>query len=230
MIMEEIIVMLNNITKKYGGTTAVNNCSLELKKNQIYGLAGKNGAGKTTIMRIIAGLCIATKGEAKVAAERIGTLIEAPALNGDMTAKENLRFYSMLCGGKGEFLSDDELLELVGLTEVKRKKVKNFSLGMKQRLGIAAALVGNPEFLMLDEPVNGLDPLGVIEIRKLIKRLNREYGMTVLISSHNLPELYQTADQYIIIDKGTVKKEISQAELEKESFNSLEEYFLSVIG
>lgn len=227
--MSEKMIELVDITKKYRKTAVLKNCSLILEKGKIYGLVGKNGAGKTTMMRMIAGLSIPTAGSIKKASENIGTMIEAPALNGSMTAKENLKFYRMLSKEKCTTFSDEELLELVGLTNVEKKKVKDFSLGMRQRLGIAAALLGNPDFLMLDEPVNGLDPIGVIEIRKLIKKLNEERNMTILISSHNLAELFQTATDYIIIDKGVVRKEISQEQLEKENNGNLEEYFLSVI-
>lgn len=227
--MEEIMVHLEAVTKKYKETLAVNNCNLKLKKGKIYGLAGKNGAGKTTMMRMIAGLSIPTSGTVTLLSKKIGTLIEAPSLNGSMTAKENLNFYRMLCEDKNASFSNEELLELVGLTDTKRKKVRDFSLGMRQRLGIAAALLGKPDFLMLDEPVNGLDPVGVIEIRNLIKMLNEKYQITILISSHNLQELYQTATDYIIMDKGVVKKELTQEQLDKENHKSLEEYFLSVI-
>ena len=223
------MVQLKNVTKNYKKTAAVAECSLTLEQGRIYGLVGKNGAGKTTMMRMIAGLSIPSDGEITVATNRIGTLIEAPSLNGSMTAVENLKFYRMLCGENGQNIEDGELLSMVGLENVGKKKVKDFSLGMRQRLGIAIALLGNPEFVMLDEPVNGLDPVGVVEIRKLIKKLNEERGMTILISSHNLPELYQTATDFIIIDKGSVKKEITQEELEKVQKESLEEYFLEII-
>ena len=205
--MAECMITLENVTKKYGKATAVKQCNLKLEKGKLYGLVGKNGAGKTTIMRMIAGLSIPTEGNIVSYAKKIGTLIEAPGLNGSMTGKENLKFYRMLCKEKSFFASDDELLELVGLKNVEKKKVKDYSLGMRQRLGIAIALLGNPEFIMLDEPVNGLDPIGVIEIRNLIKKLNQEKKITILISSHNLPELYQTVTDFIIIDEGTVKQE-----------------------
>lgn len=226
--MAEAIINLHSITKKYRDCTAVKECSLTLERGKIYGLVGKNGAGKTTIMRMIAGLSLPDSGQIEVFGT-IGTLIEAPSLNGSMTAKENLRFYRMLSDKEGCYETDEELLALVGLSDIKRRKVKDYSLGMRQRLGIAVALLAKPEFVMLDEPVNGLDPIGVVEIRKLIKKLSEE-GMTFLVSSHNLPELYQTATDYIIIDKGMVKKEISHKELEREQHESLEEYFLSVIG
>lgn len=236
--MAEAIIHLRNITKKYRDCTAVRECTLTLERGKIYGLVGKNGAGKTTIMRMIAGLSLPDSGRIELFGKpagsgkggKIGTLIEAPSLNGSMTAKENLRFYRMLSDKKECYESDEELLTLVGLSDIKRRRVKDYSLGMRQRLGIAVALFTKPEFVMLDEPVNGLDPIGVVEIRKLIKKLSEEEGMTFLISSHNLPELYQTATDYIIIDKGAVKKEISQEELERERHESLEEYFLSVIG
>jgi len=227
--MAEKMISLKNVTKNYGRTEVLKACNLELTKGNIYGLVGKNGAGKTTMMRLIAGLAIPTSGTIDISSPNIGTLIEAPALNLSMSAKENLKFYRMLSTGENTGFSDEELLDLVGLKNVGKKKAKDFSLGMRQRLGIAVALLGNPDFLMLDEPVNGLDPIGVIEIRNLVKELNEKYGMTILISSHNLAELYQTATDYIIIDNGVVKKEISQGQLEKENNGNLEEYFLSVI-
>ncbi|MBQ7780734.1 MAG: ATP-binding cassette domain-containing protein [Lachnospiraceae bacterium] len=226
--MEEILVKLEQVTKKYGKKAALDNCSLELKKGKIYGLVGRNGAGKTTMMRIIGGLLPVTSGQVTSKTD-IGMLIEAPGVVGSMTARENLHFYGML-SGNADAERETELLELVGLEDDKKKKVKNYSLGMRQRLGIAIALLNHPGFVMLDEPINGLDPIGVVEIRKLITRLNEEFGMTVLISSHNLAELYQTATDYIIIDKGVIKKEISQEALEAENNESLETYFLQVIG
>lgn len=228
--MSENIISIENVTKRYKSVAAVNQCSLRLKKGGLYGLIGKNGAGKTTIMRMIAGLSLPTEGQIEVKCRRMGTLIEAPGVNGSMTGKQNLKFYRMLSGNTDFFASDEELLQMVGLENVGKKKVKDYSLGMRQRLGIAIALLGSPDFLMLDEPVNGLDPIGVVEIRNLIRRLNNEYGITVLISSHNLPELYQTVTDFIIIDKGRIKKEITHEQLEAESSGSLEDYFLSVIG
>ncbi len=223
------IVQLTDITKKYRGAYALKQCNLELERGKIYGLVGKNGAGKTTMMRVIAGLSVPTSGTVEKATEHMGTLIETPALNGNMTIRENLNFYRKIYGKEEDTYSDEELLGMVGLEDTGKKKVKDFSLGMRQRLGIAVALIGKPEFLMLDEPVNGLDPIGVVEIRNLVKELSSKQGMTILISSHNLSELYQTATDYIIIDNGVIKKEISQEELEKKNISSLEEYFLSII-
>lgn len=224
---DRVVVSLCNVTKKYKKCAAIDNMNLRIERGKIYGLVGKNGAGKTTMMRLISGLSVPTKGEIKINTKRMRTLIEAPGLNMSMTAKENLKFYRLLYQTGEESLSDDELLEMVGLENVD-KKTKDFSLGMKQRLGIAVALVGNPDFVMLDEPVNGLDPVGVVEIRNLIKKLNQENQITFLVSSHNLPELYQTATDFIIIDKGRIKKEVTQDELEEHE-QSLEEYFLNII-
>lgn len=240
--MGEKLVELKNVTKKYKNTVAVNEVSLTLEKGKIYGLVGKNGAGKTTIMRMIMGLSIPTSGAVNVSVNGMGTLIEAPALNEGMSASENIRFYSMLSknslsansqakasnAGKTPYTAD-QLLKIVGLENTGKKKVKDFSLGMRQRLGIAIALVDKPDFVMLDEPINGLDPIGVVEIRKLIKELNEKENITFLISSHNLPELYNTATEFIIIDNGKMKKQISAEQLENEKNENLEEYFLSVI-
>ncbi|BCN28910.1 ABC transporter ATP-binding protein [Anaeromicropila herbilytica] len=223
--MKEYVLKTENLTKVYKNFTALNDLSLGLEKGKIYGLIGKNGAGKTTFMRIIAGLSYPTSGTIELFGKtslkeynqelcRVGSLIEYPSLNGKMTAKENLKVHRIMRGIPNDEL-DEELLVLVGLGEVGTKKVKNFSLGMRQRLGIAIALISNPELLILDEPVNGLDPVGVVEIRNLIKSLCEERNITVLISSHNLPELYQTATDYIIIDQGNVKQCLTLAELEE---------------
>lgn len=229
----ETVAELQNVTKQYRRCMALNHCTLKIKRGRIYGLVGKNGAGKTTMMRLIAGLSIPTEGqvlfESRQDTKKIGLLIENPRLNDGMTARENLWFYRMLAGCPRSAGEDDALLELVGLGGTGRKKVRDFSLGMRQRLGIAAAILGRPVFLMLDEPVNGLDPVGVVEIRKLIKRLYTEYGMTILISSHNLPELFQTATDYIILDRGAVQKEITHEALKQAAGENPEAYFLRVI-
>lgn len=223
--MEKCILQTDHLTKSYKKYKALENISISLKEGKIYGLIGKNGAGKTTLMRIISGLSFPTSGsvtlfgssdynEYQKELRRIGTLIECPAMERKLTAKDNLKIHRTIRGIPDTNL-DQELLELVGLNDVGRKKVKDFSLGMKQRLGIAIALLASPELLILDEPTNGLDPVGVVEIRKLIKRLSEERKITILISSHNLPELYQTATDYIIIDKGIVKQELTLEELEE---------------
>lgn len=228
--MEENLITLKNVNKKYRKVCALQDVNLTLKKGKIYGLVGKNGAGKTTMMRIIAGLAYPSDGGVEVLFKRCGMLIEAPGLNGDMSAGQNLKFYRMLYSDEErDGQTDEDILDMVGLKDTGKKKVKDFSLGMRQRLGIAVALLANPDFVMLDEPVNGLDPVGVVEIRKLIHKLNEERGMTILISSHNLPELYQTATDYIILDKGRIRKEVTQEQLEKEAEGNLEEYFLKCI-
>ncbi len=227
--MADNMVTLRNVTKKYGKYNALTNINISLERGKIYGLIGKNGAGKTTMMRIIAGLSFLSGGEAEVNAKKIGTLIEAPSLNMNMTAKQNIKFYRMLTGEEDD-TTDEDILTMVGLEDTGKRKVKDFSLGMRQRLGIAIALLGKPDFIMLDEPVNGLDPVGVVEIRKMIKKLNEDMGTTILISSHNLAELDKTATDFIIVDKGNIKKIVNQSQLDKEAAGNLEEYFLSVIG
>ncbi len=218
------IVKTEGITKKYGRATVLNNVSITLERGRIYGLIGVNGAGKTTLMRQILGLSVPTSGDIEIFGKRggqisdersrIGCLIEAPGLVLNLTAKQNLHLHRIMHGIAGGDI-EDRLLETVGLSNTGKKKAKNFSLGMKQRLGVAIALLTNPELVILDEPINGLDPIGVVEIRELIKRLCHEHGMTILISSHNLPELYQCATDYIIIDRGEIKQEISLEELEE---------------
>lgn len=223
--MEKSILKTEHLTKTYKKCTALEDVSIRINEGRIYGLIGKNGAGKTTLMRIIAGLSFPTSGSVELFGHsdyskyqkelrRIGTLIEYPSMERKLTAKDNLIIHRTMRGIPDDKL-DSELLELVGLKDVGKKKVKDFSLGMRQRLGIAIALIANPELLILDEPANGLDPVGVVEIRNLIKKLSEERNTTVLISSHNLPELYQTATDYIIIDKGTVKQELTLDELEE---------------
>lgn len=223
--MKKYVLNAENVTKNFGRFTALNNVSVKLEEGRIYGLIGQNGAGKTTFMRMIAGLSFPSSGtielfghskrsEFENQLKRIGCLIEYPSLNGNMTAKENMKLHRIIRGIPNEEI-EDELLETVGLKDTGKKKAKDFSLGMRQRLGIAIALIGNPEILILDEPINGLDPVGVVEIRNLIKKLSEEKNITILISSHNLPELYQVCTDYIIIHKGEVKKTLKLTELEE---------------
>lgn len=220
----ENVISTTLLTKKYHDYAAVNKVSLHVRKGEIYGFIGKNGAGKTTFMKMICGLAAPTDGEIELFGkkgaqlaeirERIGNLIEIPGLYPGMTAYENLKCKSIAMGiyKKGYI---QEILELVGLKDVGKKKVRSFSLGMKQRLGIAMAILGEPDLLILDEPINGLDPQGIMEIRETIKKLNREKDMTIMISSHILEELYRLADTFGIIDKGTLIQEISKEELEE---------------
>jgi ABC-2 type transport system ATP-binding protein len=214
---------MTGLTKLYGRTKVLNAVSITLEPGKIYGLIGQNGAGKTTLMRIIAGLSYPAEGTLELFGvsgeknlererQRIGCMIEEPSLVPHMTAKENLRLYRLLRGVEDETV-EDELLRLVGLADAGAKKVQDFSFGMKQRLGIAATLVGNPDFLILDEPLNGLDPVGIVEMRNLLINLCVERHVTIFLSSHNLPELYQTATDYIIIHNGRIKQTLTLAEM-----------------
>lgn len=223
--MSKNIMKTCDLTKSFHGVPALKQVSVTLEEGKIYGLIGQNGAGKSTFMRLITGLNFPTSGsielfghtgerELQQERKRIGSMIEYPSLVPNMTAKENLRLHRIMRGIPNQEI-EDELLELIGLSETGKKKAKNFSLGMKQRLGIAVALLGNPELLILDEPINGLDPIGVVEVRNLIKKLSEERHMTILISSHNLPELYQTATDYIIIHKGEIKQALTLEQLEE---------------
>lgn len=222
--MSKTVLETRNLTKRYKTQLALSHVDLCLKQGRIYGLIGKNGAGKTTLMRMIAGLGFPTEGSIELfgrsiqedlakTGKRMGALIESAGLVGGMSAKENMHLQCLMKGIPNYEL-EDELLNLVGLADTGRKKVKNFSLGMRQRLGIATTLIGDPDFLMLDEPINGLDPSGVIEIRNLLKKLSGYDSKTILISSHNLPELYQVATDYIIIHNGEIREILSHEELE----------------
>lgn len=221
--MNEVVLKLKNITKSYGDKVAVNNINMTIRKGEIYGLIGRNGAGKTTLIRLITSLTFADSGEIELfgettksglqeARKRLGCVIETPALYPNLTAYQNLEYYQRLKGipNKQDII---KTLEIVGLTDTRNKKFKNFSLGMKQRLGIALALLNNPDFIILDEPINGLDPMGIIEMREIIKRLNEEYRITIMISSHILTELSLVATQYGVIDEGRMVKEFTHEEL-----------------
>lgn len=221
----EYILTANALCKRYGHFKALSGLSMHVPKGAIYGLVGKNGAGKTTLIRLICGLQAPTSGtyalygidssekEIAKSRRRMGAVVETPSIYLDMTAEENLKLqYQIL--GLPSYDGLQELLKLVGLADTGKKKAKHFSLGMKQRLGIAVALAGDPDFLVLDEPVNGLDPQGIIEVRELILKLNRERQITVLISSHILDELARLATHYGFIDSGHMIKEISASELE----------------
>ncbi|WP_370774361.1 ATP-binding cassette domain-containing protein [Clostridium sp.] len=221
--MKEVILKTYNITKKYGNQVAINNVNMTIKKGEIYGFIGQNGAGKTTLIRLITGLIhktggeielLGATGEAELNKSRtmIGSLIETPSFYTNMTARENLEVSRLVRNIPGKKCID-EVLELVGLKDVEKKKVKNFSLGMRQRLGIANALMGNPKLLILDEPINGLDPMGIVEIRELLKKINKEKDMTILISSHILSELSELATTYGIISNGKLIEEITAKQL-----------------
>ena len=222
----EYVLKTNALCKNYRHFKALNGLSMSVPKGSIYGLVGKNGAGKTTLIRLICGLQEPSAGEYTLygrkntekdiakSRRRMGAVVETPSIYLDMSATENLKMQYRIIG-LPSFDGLDDILKLVGLENAGKKKAKNFSLGMKQRLGIAVALVGDPDFLVLDEPVNGLDPQGIIEIRELILKLNREKQITVLISSHILDELSKFATHYGFVDEGRIVKEISAEELEK---------------
>ncbi len=221
----EYVLVTNALSKQYKHFKALDNLSMHVPRGSIYGFVGKNGAGKTTLIRLICGLQEPTSGDYALygkkntdvdifsSRRRIGAVVETPSIYMDMTAEENLKQQYMILG-RPSFDGMKELLELVGLSDTGKKKAKNFSLGMRQRLGIAVALAGDPDFLVLDEPVNGLDPQGIIEMRELILKLNRERQITVLISSHILDELSRLATHYGFIDRGRMVREIDAKSLE----------------
>lgn len=222
--MQEIVLQTNNLTKKYKDFVALDNATITIHKGDIYGLIGRNGAGKTTLMKTITTLTNKTGGsfslfgseeELTESKRRIGCLIESPAFFDNLTAYQNLKYYSIQKGIVDE-KQIDKVLKTVDLYKEKNKKFKKFSLGMKQRLGIAFAILDNPDFIILDEPINGLDPIGIKEIRDTLKRLNEEEKITILISSHILSELYLIANHFCFIDKGRIIKDISKEELDLE--------------
>ncbi|MBN3397752.1 bacitracin ABC transporter ATP-binding protein [Clostridium botulinum] len=229
--MSEYILNTTNLSKKYKKDFVVNSVNISIKRGEIYGFIGENGAGKTTFIRMITGLVAPTNGEIKLFSrekgdeldnvrKRIGALIERPAFYPYMTAYENLEAFRIEKGIPGKECID-KILKSVGLYEDRNKKLKNFSLGMKQKLALAIALLGDPEFLILDEPINGLDPMGIKEVRELLKKLNKEKNITLLISSHILGELYQLATCYGIIHKGKLMEQITLKELDEKCKRSL---------
>ena len=222
----EMMLTVQDLTKRYHDFKALDHFSMNVEKGAIYGFVGRNGAGKTPLIRTICGLQAPSQGtytllgrkhnDPKIAKSRrkMGAVIETPSLYRELNARENLEVQLRMLG-LAESAEIDRLLALVGLSEAGRKKVKDFSLGMRQRLAMAVALAGDPDFLVLDEPVNGLDPQGIIEVRELILKLNQKHQVTVMISSHNLDELARLATVYGFIDHGRMVKEIAADELEK---------------
>lgn len=211
------LLSTQELSKQYGKQKAVHQVSLTINKGEICGLVGENGAGKTTLLRMLSGLISQTSGTITNSKDcRIGALIESPALQPNLSAIDNLRYMALQLNLKQ---ADEKILEtlaIVGLEDVDpKKKSKDFSLGMRQRLAIALAILDDPDFLILDEPINGLDPVGIKEMRSIILNLRNQYGMTILISSHILSELEMVVDRYIIMHKGLVVKEFSKQELEQ---------------
>ena len=223
--MNKTVLKTINLTKKYKNFTALDHVNITIKKGDIYGLIGRNGAGKTTLMKTVTTLTEKTEGSVQLfentsqelteSKRRIGCLIENPAFFANLTVVQNLKYYAIQKGIVDQ-KQIDQALTLVDLTKQKKKKFKNLSLGMKQRLGIALAILDNPDFIILDEPINGLDPIGIKEIRDTLKKLNEENGITLLISSHILSELYLIANHFCFIEKGKVIKELSKEELDLE--------------
>ena len=222
--MSDVILETRNITKKYKNAYALDNVSITLKKNHIYGFIGENGAGKSTFMKIIAGLIHQTSGdytlmgatdksEIENKRRNVGAMIESPYLYPSYTAWRNVELQRILVGNPDKSATD-KALELVGLTEQKDKKAKKLSMGMKHRLGVAMAMVGNPQFLILDEPINGLDPKNIVEMRNMLKRINKEKECTIFVSSHILTELYLLATDFIFISKGKIIETSTHEELE----------------
>lgn len=221
----ELCLQTKGLCKSYRHSKVLKGVNMHVPKGAIYGFVGKNGAGKTTLIRLICGLQSPTTGtyelygkqnyskEIALERRRMGAVVETPSIYMDMTARENIENQYRVLGRPLDG-SVDELLRLVGLEDTGKKRAKNFSLGMRQRLGIAMALCGNPDFLVLDEPINGLDPQGIVEVRELILKLNKEHQITVLISSHILDELSRLATHYGFINDGELVKEISAEELE----------------
>lgn len=221
----DYVLKTNNLCKQYNNFKALNGLTMSVPKGSIYGFVGKNGAGKTTLIRLICGLQFPTEGEYELfgvknsdkaisrSRRRMGAVVETPCIYLNMTAQDNLKHQCRILG-LPSFDGINGILKLVGLENTGEKKAKNFSLGMRQRLGIAVALCGNSDFLVLDEPTNGLDPQGIVEIRELILKLNREQKITVLISSHILDELSKLATYYGFIDNGKIIREMSAQQLE----------------
>ena len=229
--MKERILQIHNVTKNYSGVAAVKNFDMTIEQGDIYGLIGRNGAGKTTLARVITGLSIPEEGKITLfgkssqaglneARKRIGCVIESPAFYPNLSAYQNLEYYRIQRGIPDKKVIQ-RALEMVDLTYTGKKKFKKFSMGMKQRLGLALALLNHPDFIILDEPINGLDPMGIVDMRKTIIKLNQEYGITMMISSHILKELYLVATRYGIIDHGVLIKELSQQELNEECQKAL---------
>ena len=193
--MSSVILEAHDLTKEYRHTVALDHIDLKIEKGKIYGFIGQNGAGKTTFLRLVTGLAFPTSGTLSLWGKTVEKELQEQ--------RKRIPYKAVI----------QKTLDMVGLKDTGKKAVRNFSLGMRQRLGIAIALLNTPEFLILDEPINGLDPAGIVEIRNLLKSLNKEYGMTILVSSHILEELYQTASEFILIDKGKIIEEISDREL-----------------
>ncbi len=227
----EYILETKQLSKKYKNFNALNDVSIHVPRGAIYGLVGQNGAGKTTLLRVISGVQRATTGSVSIALvendkpAQINGIIETASLNMSLTVEDNIVAQNILCGYQID-ASVDEILNAVGLSQAKYKKAKDLSLGMRQRLALAKTMLNQPDILLLDEPMNGLDPMGIVEIRNILLRLNKDFGVTIIISSHILGELAKVATCYGFISKGTLLQEISADELPED----LEQYFIDLVG
>ncbi|PZM63929.1 ABC transporter ATP-binding protein [Paenibacillus dendritiformis] len=236
----EAVIQIHQVIKTFRGTETISNVNMNVNKGEIYGFLGPNGAGKTTIMKMILNLVKPSSGEIKVFnqpvlptsyqyLQRIGSIIEYPVFYDRLTAKANLEFHCEYVLGYLDQTAIKEALEIVGLHGVENKKIHEFSLGMKQRLGIERAIVTKPEILILDEPINGLDPIGIKDIRELLLLLRDKYGITMLISSHIVSEIESIADTIGIIHHGKLIKEVKMEAIRRQHAGSLEEYFINLI-
>ncbi|WP_205598676.1 ABC transporter ATP-binding protein [Clostridium niameyense] len=227
----EVVLKTKNLSKKFGNVFAIKDVNINIEKGDIYGFVGKNGSGKTTILRLITSLTLPSSGDIYLFGKdinkcdistksRMGAVIENSAFYPNLSAYDNLEFYRIQKGIVDKNIID-KILEVVNLRSTGKKKFKNFSLGMKQRLGLALAIMNNPDLLILDEPLNGLDPMGIAEFREIIKKLNKDYNMTIILSSHILSELSQVATKFGFINEGALIKEITEKELVKQCNKNL---------
>lgn len=227
---EGVIIKLDGLNRSFGKKHVLKNINLSFRSNRIYALVGNNGVGKTTMLKIISGLLAASSGKVEVKkGVSLGALIENPGIFTDMSAYENLKAKSLFLGLKNQKEEITSLLELVGLPDVGKLRTGKFSMGMKQRLGIALALIGDPEVVILDEPTNSLDPQGIIDVRNIITKLCYEKNKTIIVSSHNLEELKKIATDIVVLNKGEVIRNCTSEEFKAECGDvPIDEYFVNL--